>query len=312
MIKPTCLKKGDRIGFISPSYWLDEKDLKRTAAYFQERGYEINIGSSNSLRSGPFAGTPQQRADDIHQMFSDPNIDAIICARGGYGANRVLPLLDYDHIRNHPKIFMGYSDITGYLTSITQKTGLVTFHGPMLASYKKRLVNYNFDLMEKVLGGEPSLYIEPPELLPVRVLKSGTAVGPLWGGNMTLLINLLGTKDSLNTNGVILFLEDLDEYLYAFERILVHMRTAGMFENIKGLIIGELDEFKDNDIPFGRDTDEIVLDICGDLNIPIVSNFPCGHGTYQTTLPISIPVELDANGQKPNIKLLESAVETNS
>jgi len=312
MIKPKCLKKGDRIGFISPSYWLDEKDLKRTAAYFQERGYEINIGSSNSLRSGPFAGTPQQRADDIHQMFSDPNIDAIICARGGYGANRVLPLLDYDHIRNHPKIFMGYSDITGYLTSITQKTGLVTFHGPMLASYKKRLVNYNFDLMEKVLGGEPSVYIEPPELLPVRVLKSGTAVGPLWGGNMTLLINRLGTKDSLNTDGVILFLEDLDEYLYVFERILVHMRTAGMFENIKGLIIGKLDELKDNDIPFGRDTDEIVLDICGDLNIPIVSNFPCGHGTYQTTLPISIPVELDANGQKPNIKLLESAVETNS
>ena len=312
MIKPRCLKKGGRIGFISPSYWLDEKDLKRTAAYFQERGYEINIGSSNSLRSGPFAGTHQQRVDDIHQMFSDPNIDAIICARGGYGANRVLPLLDYDHIRNHPKIFMGYSDITGYLTSITQKTGLVTFHGPMLASYKKRLVNYNFDLMEKVLGGEPSVYIEPPKLLPVRVLKSGTAVGPLWGGNMTLLINRLGTKDSLNTDGVLLFLEDLDEYLYAFERILVHMRTAGMFENIKGLIIGELDEFKDNDIPFGRDTDEIVLDICGDLNIPIVSNFPCGHGTYQTTLPISIPVELDANGQKPNIKLLEPAVEMNS
>ena len=310
MIKPRCLKKGGRIGFISPSYWLDKKDLKRTAAYFQERGYEIDIGSSNSLRSGPFAGTPQQRADDIHQMFSDPNIDAIICARGGYGANRVLPLLDYDHIRNHPKIFMGYSDITGYLTSITQKTGLVTFHGPMLASYKKRLVNYNFDLMEKVLGGEPSVYIEPPKLLPVRVLKSGTAVGPLWGGNMTLLINQLGTKDSLNTDGVILFLEDLDEYLYAFERILV--RTAGMFENIKGLIIGELDEFKDNDIPFGRDTDEIVLDICGDLNIPIVSNFPCGHGTYQMTLPISIPVELDANKQKPNIKLLEPAVEMNS
>ena len=111
---------------------------------------------------------------------------------------------------------------------------------------------------------------------------------------------------------MILFLEDLDEYLYAFERMLVHMRTAGMLDNIAGLIIGELYEFKDQDVTFGQDTDEIVMDICGDLEIPIVSNFPCGHGAYQATLPISIPVKLNANNQKTHLKLLESAVVTDS
>ena len=306
MLKPGC-----RIGVVSPSYWLKKQYMEKTSKFFQDKGYTMVMGNSNSMKWGPFAGTPQERADDIHHMFSNPKIEAIICARGGYGANRVLPLLDYNLIRDNPKIFMGYSDITAYLTSITQKTGLVTFHGPMMVSYKKGFVNYNFQTMERILNGTPDFKIESPDSLPARILKPGIAMGPLWGGNMTLLINRLGTSDSLDTDGVILFLEDLDEYLYSFERMLVQMRTAGMLDNIAGLIIGELHEFKDQDVAFERNTDEIVMDICGDLNIPIVSNFPCGHGTYQATLPISIPVELYAK-QQPYLTLLEPAVTTDN
>ena len=311
MIKPSMLKPGCRIGVVSPSYWLKKQYMEKTSKFFQDIGYTIVMGNSNSMKWGPFAGTPQERADDIHHMFSNPKIEAIICARGGYGANRVLPLLDYNLIRDNPKIFMGYSDITAYLTSITQKTGLVTFHGPMMVSYKKEFVNYNFQTMERILNGTPDFKIESPDSLPARILKPGIAMGPLWGGNMTLLINRLGTSDSLDTDGVILFLEDLDEYLYSFERMLVQMRTAGMLDNIAGLIIGELHEFKDQDVAFERNTDEIVMDICGDLEIPIVSNFPCGHGTYQATLPISIPVELYAK-QQPYLTLLEPAVTTDN
>ena len=311
MIKPSMLKPGCRIGVVSPSYWLKKQYMEKTSKFFQDKGYTMVMGNNNSMKWGPFAGTPQERADDIHHMFSNPKIEAIICARGGYGANRVLPLLDYNLIRDNPKIFMGYSDITAYLTSITQKTGLVTFHGPMMVSYKKGFVNYNFQTMERILNGTPDFKIESPESLPARILKPGIAMGPLWGGNMTLLINRLGTSDSLDTDGVILFLEDLDEYLYSFERMLVQMRTAGMLDNIAGLIIGELHEFKDQDVAFERNTDEIVMDICGDLEIPIVSNFPCGHGTYQATLPISIPVELYAK-QQPYLTLLEPAVTTDN
>ena len=311
MIKPSMLKPGCRIGVVSPSYWLKKQYMEKTSKFFQDKGYTMVMGNSNSMRWGPFAGTPQERADDIHHMFSNPKIEAIICARGGYGANRVLPLLDYNLIRDNPKIFMGYSDITAYLTSITQKTGLVTFHGPMMVSYKKGFVNYNFQTMERILNGTPDFKIESPDSLPARILKPGIAMGPLWGGNMTLLINRLGTSDALGTDGVILFLEDLDEYLYSFERMLVQIRTAGMLDNIAGLIIGELHEFKDQDVAFERNTDEIVMDICGDLEIPIVSNFPCGHGTYQATLPISIPVELYAK-QQPYLTLLEPAVTTDN
>ena len=145
MIKPKLLNADSTIGIVSPSYWLDKKVLKKTVQYFTDLGYKIEIGLSNTLQWGPFAGTPQQRADDLHRMFSNPKIDAVMCARGGYGANRVLPLLDYDLIQKNPKIFIGYSDITAYLTSITQQTSLVTFHGPMLTTYKKSWINYNYN-----------------------------------------------------------------------------------------------------------------------------------------------------------------------
>ena len=308
MIKPKLLNADSTIGIVSPSYWLDKKVLKKTVQYFTDLGYKIEIGLSNTLRWGPFAGTPQQRADDLHRMFSNPKIDAVMCARGGYGANRVLPLLDYDLLQKNPKIFIGYSDITAYLTSITQQTSLVTFHGPMLTTYKKSWINYNYNLMNRVLTGEKNIKIETPESLKTRILKDGTASGPLWGGNISILMNRLGTADVLNTNGIILFLEDIDEYLYSFERMLVQMRTSGMFDQINGLIIGELEDIRDQEVRFGRITDEIILDICGDLDIQIVSNFPCGHGKYQATLPISITTEIDTTKKDSPVTIIDSAV----
>ena len=308
MIKPSALKPNATIGIVSPSSWLNEPDLKTAVSVFEDKGYKLVLGESVFLKEFTYAGTPQERADDINNMFANPDIDAIICTRGGYGANRVLPLLDYDLIKANPKIFVGFSDITAFLTSITQKTGLVTFHGPMLSSFKKGVLEFNFDFLENVLFGNESVALHPPSKLPMRILNSSKAEGPLWGGNMCLLINRLGTPDQLDTDGAILFIEDIDEYLYAFDRMLVHMKKAGMFENIKGLIIGELVDMKDYDDPFGKSTDEIVMDVCGNLDIPIISNFPCGHGIYQATLPISIPVQLDAESELPLLTLLESPV----
>jgi len=308
MIKPPALKSNATIGILSPSSWMNESDLKLAITVFEEKGYHLVLGKSVFLKNHTFAGTPEQRANDINNMFANPDIGAIICTRGGYGANRVLPLLDYDLIKANPKIFMGYSDVTAFLTSITQKTGLVTFHGPMLSSFKKGMVDYNFDLIEKTLFGYESITIQSPRELQCRVLKSGKAEGPLWGGNMCLLINRLGTPDQLNTDGTILFIEDIGEYLYAIDRMMVHMKKAGMFDNIKGLIIGELVDMKDYDEPFGKSTDEIVMDVCGDLEIPIISNFPCGHGMYHAIMPISIPVRLDSDSQSPTLTILESPV----
>ena len=307
MIKPAGLKSEANIGVISPSYWIAEDVLKNTAEIFSSRNFHLIFGKSIKAKEGPFAGPPELRAEDLNNMFSDPNIDAIFCARGGYGANRVLPLLNYDMIKENPKIFIGYSDITAYLTSITQKTEIITFHGPMLVSYKHGFIDYNFDQMMKALTSNENIVISPPEEFEPHILKEGTAKGPLWGGNLSLVMNRLGTDGQINTNGCILFLEDLDEYLYSFERMLVHLQTAGVFNNINGLIIGELMDMKDQEISFGKSTDDIVMEICGALDIPIVTNFPCGHGKYQATLPISLPVELEVD-ETVKLKFSEPAV----
>ena len=308
MIKPRQLKQNSKIGIVSPSYWLNEDDLNKTARYYSDMGYRIKLGSSNKIKNGPFAGSPEERAGDINSMFADPSVDAIFCARGGYGCNKVLPLLDYELIKKNPKIFIGFSDITACLSSITQKTKLVSFHGPMLVSNKNGLIEYNIKIMQQVLNGSSNMIIDVPEEMPTHVLQPGVGTGPLWGGNITLLINRLGTDDSIDTDGVILFLEDINEYLYSFERMLIHMKNAGMFDKIAGLVFGELKDLKEEDIPFGRSSDEIIMDICGGLDIPIISNYPCGHGKYQVTLPISIPAELNANDHKPYLKILEPAV----
>ncbi len=308
MIKPPRLNRGGTIGIVNPSYWLKEEFLEKTVKILEDRGYCVVLGKSPYLKDNLYAGTPAERAVDIMDMFANPEIDAIVCARGGYGANRVEPLLDYDIIKANPKIFMGYSDITTYTTSITQKTGLVTFHGPMLVTHKDEELEYNFINFEMgVVNGKPYT-ITPPDDFPVRVLKPGIAHGPVWGGNISLLVNRLATEGQLEADGAILFLEDISEYLYSFDRTMYHLRRTGLFDNITGLIIGEMCEMSDTEIPFGKTVDEIVMDVVGDLNIPIVSNFACGHGRYQATMPISIPAHLEADGDTAALKILESPV----
>ncbi|RMF07457.1 MAG: LD-carboxypeptidase [Candidatus Neomarinimicrobiota bacterium] len=312
MIKPPALQPGGTIGVLSPSYWFREEYYQKTLPYLTDQGYEVVRGDTTRKQCRQYAGTPEERAREIMDFFQNPAIDAILCARGGYGANRVLPRLDYERIRQHPKIFVGYSDITAFLLSITVRTGLITFHGPMLASYKNGFVPYNMDHFLKTVSGTFPLSILPPEDLPMHVLKPGTAEGPLWGGNMSLILDRLATPDQLHPGDGILFLEDVGEYYYAFDRMLLHFRRAGLFDSIRGLIIGEMTEMKDQEVPFGRSIDEIVLDVCGDLDIPIVSNFPCGHGTYQATLPESLPVRLVADPASPMLEFLEPPVEHES
>ena len=307
-IKPRKLSPGARIGIVNPAYWLEEERLQRAVSVFEELGYDVVLGKSTALQENQCAGSPAERAEDIMAMFEDPSIDAIICARGGYGCNRVLPLLDYDIIRANPKIFVGYSDITGLLTSIAQGSGLITFHGPMLSTFGKQTIPYNLEVLHRVLSGQGDIKIESTSACPARCLKPGTANGPLWGGNLTLVIERLATAGQIDTAESILFLEDIDEKLYAFERMMLHLRNSGSLDRVKGLVIGEMLEMGDSKTPFGKTTDEIVLDVCRDLDIPIISNFPCGHGDYQATLPVSHEVEIYADVVNPHILIPVSPV----
>lgn len=305
--RPKRLTAGARIGIVNPAYWLEPERRQRAVGVFEELGYELVLGKSTGLMENQYAGTPEERASDIMTMFADPSIDAIVCGRGGYGGNRVLPLLDYDVIRENPKIFVGYSDITGYLSSISQQSGLVTFHGPMLSTYGEQTIQYNLDVFQQVLSGQRDVRIQSTEACPARTLKPGVARGPLWGGNLMLVINRLGTPGQIDTTGAILFLEEIDEKLYAFDRMMMHLKLSGSLQHINGLVIGEMLEMSDSKVPFGKSIDEIILDVCGDLDFPIISNFPCGHGDYQATLPIAHEVELRAEDD-PCILIPESPV----
>jgi muramoyltetrapeptide carboxypeptidase len=307
-IKPERLLSGARIGIVNPAYWLEPERQQRAVRVLEDLGYEIVLGRSTKLKQDIYAGTPECRAADIMAMFKDKSIDAIICARGGYGGNRVLPLLDYEVIRANPKIYVGFSDTTGSLTSIAQRSGLVTFHGPMLTTYGKQTIDYNLDTFQNVLSGRANLEIRSPDACKAQTLRSGKARGPLWGGNLTLVNSRLGTNEQIDTSGAIVFLEDIGEDLYKLDRMLLHLRNSGSLDHINGLIFGEMLEMTDSRIPFGKNVAEIVMDVCGDLDVPIVSNFPCGHGDYQATLPVSHDVELHALDDDPFIRIPSAPV----
>ncbi len=306
--RPKKLQPGARIGVVSPSYWLESERWDRAAKTFASRGYELVPGDMSQQQDYRFAGAPEQRAAEIMGMFSDPSIDAIICARGGYGANRVAPLLDYDLIRSHPKIFMGFSDITGLLTSLSQRTGLVTFHGPMLSTFGEDALGYNLDTLEAVLSGKADVRIASAPACRARVLRPGKATGALWGGNLSLVNERLGTRDQIDTRGRILLLEEVGEKIHVIDRMLQHLKSCGCLDGIAGLIIGELLEINEGDTPFGKSTDEIVLETCAGTDFPIISNFPCGHGDCQATLPVGHEIELDARSDDPFLCLPTSPV----
>ncbi len=307
-LRPERLSAGARIGVVSPSYWIEPERLQRAVKVFEGQGYELVLGPSTGLKQDKFAGSPEARAADIMAMFRDPYIDAIVCARGGYGGNRVLPLLDYELIREHPKIFVGFSDVTGLLASMAQRSGLVTFHGPMLTTYGRQTEAYNLETFQRVLSGEAGVKVEAPPGCPPRVLRPGTARGPLLGGNLSLVEERLGTRGQIDTRGAILFLEEIDECLHSFDRMMLHLREAGALEHIHGLVLGEMLEMSDTAEPFGKDTDEIVLDVCDGLDIPVISNFPCGHGRFQATLPVFHEVEIHATGDDVHILIPEPPV----
>jgi muramoyltetrapeptide carboxypeptidase len=241
-------------------------------------------------------------------MFIDPEVDAIFCARGGYGAFRVGDNLDYELIQAHPKIFMGFSDITTLLLSITQKTGLITFHGPMLHTFFKGHDALSFSNLESVLAGQRRS-IALSEIPNVAVLREGSATGELWGGNMYLSLARGGTPTQLDTEGKVLFLEDVNEPYHKLETMFQQFRRSGLLDNINGLIIGEILDIPEEDIPFGRSVEDIVMEACEGLEIPIVCGVPCGHGSSILTFPISLPVSLTASNEQVTLDFLESPVE---
>ncbi len=297
MIKPPKLKRGETVGIVSPAGPVNESDLEVDLRFLKAEGFSVHVAPHVYDSLEYLAGKDEDRLSDLHQMFRNPEIKAVFCARGGYGSLRLLDRIDYDLIRKNPKIIVGYSDITALLAAIFKKTGLITFHGPMVRGLSSLPEKARASLVQIISSEQPHSF-SPMEGRP---LSRGKAIGPLMGGNLSLICHLVGTPFMPNLAGCILFIEDRGEALYRVDRMLTHLKLTGGLKGIAGLITGQFVDCGDQ-----AAIDRLIKEQFAPMNIPIATGFPLGHGPDNTTLPLGIPAELDADAM--TLSLLESAV----
>ena len=284
LLKPPRLRPGDRIGIISPAGPVDRAALKTGLEMIESSGFEVRVAPHVYERNGYLAGEDEVRLEDLHEMFQAPEIRAIFCSRGGYGTLRLLDKIHYDLIRENPKILLGYSDITALLMAVHVRTGLITFHGPMVREMGIRDQG-NWNALLQLLSTGLPFQMRLEETTP---LVPGKAAGPLIGGNLSLVCHLLGTPYMPSLEGCILFLEEKGEPLYRVDRMLAHLRLSGQLDGLSGLIAGRFEECDQKPI-----IDELLMDIFSGLHIPIATGLSFGHGQKNLVLPIGTRVELD-------------------
>ena len=271
MIRPNYLQKGDTVAIVSTARKVFEKELIPALSILKNWKLNVVLGTSIEAEEHQFAGNDKLRASDFQEMLDNPKIKAIWCARGGYGTIRMIDLLDFSNFKNNPKWIIGYSDVT-VLHSHLHQLGFETLHAQMPVSIETKTAACVQSLKSSLFGKNTNITI-PYEVSNVM----GNAKGVLVGGNLSMLYSLCGSSSSISTKGKILFIEDLDEYLYHIDRMLQNLKRNGMLDQLEGLIIGGMTKMNDNDIPFGQSAEEIILSICDDYNYPIVFNFPAGH-----------------------------------
>lgn len=332
-IFPRALTPGDTILFVAPAKYLDQPRCYLAKKRLERLGYKVVFPKTLFRKNGYLAGTDDERAAEINAAFADPEVDAIFPGTGGYGTTRIIDDLDYDTIRRNPKVFVGFSDITGLHIAINQQTGLVTFHSPnpeyglgnpdnfqpwpahwfwraILARPDSRTPGqpgYTIPAIptKPQLADQLRLYHKVPA---AETLTPGTARGRLIGGNLSVLHAMMGTPYEIQTAGKILFLEDVGEDPYRIDRMLSTLKLAGKFDDVNGVILGcftrRRGEQKWSD---DMSMDHVLRDYFAGLGVPVLKDFPVGHVKYNTTLPVGAEVELDAT--KGTLTILENPVE---
>lgn len=312
--RPRRLQPGMTVGLVTPASNLwEDRDIEYAADIVRSLGYRVKPGEHLFRRSQYLAGSDRERAADVNSMFADPGVDAIFCLRGGYGALRILPMLDYELIARNPKVLLGYSDITALLNAIHTRTGLVTFHGPIAA---QDFSDYTLEEFRRILvraESPTSLGAPPPfEAQPGRAerenrisrFRGGRARGPLLGGNLSLLCKLLGTPYEPEFRGRILFLEDVEEAPYRIDGMLTQLWLAGKLGEVAGIAFGK---FTDTDIDENTfSVEHVIRDRCNDLAVPVVRGLMIGHVDDQTVVPLGAMAELD--GDRGSLTLVGQAL----
>jgi muramoyltetrapeptide carboxypeptidase len=307
-VKPAALRIGDTVGIVAPASNVKHDDLEAGCKALLRAGYKPFYFDSILDQDLYFAGSVERRVNELEAMFAREEVRAIVCARGGYGANYLLPRLNLEIVKSHAKIFVGYSDLTALLTYFSDATGLVTFHGPMVAKDWAHEDGVDSSSWHGALETADPWELNLNAASGASGLVNGSSEGTLYGGCLSILVASLGTPYEIRTQGTILFLEDVAAKPYQIDRMLMQLKLAGKFKGVRGLVFGEMRDCLQNTHQ-GYKLEDVVLRIVGDLGIPVAYGVRSGHVTAgNITLPIGIHVGLTVRDDEVQLKILEAAV----
>ena len=272
LLRPPYLKTGDTIVILCPARKVTIEDMAPAVQIFESWGLKVRLGRTIGLSDHQYGGTDAERLEDFQRAVDDPDVRAIIAARGGYGTVRIADDIDWTGMLAYPKWIVGFSDITYLHVHLNQTLGVQTLHSTVPAFFNKNTPEA-IDSIRQHLMGEEVIYDVPPHPLN----RPGEAKGVLIGGNLSILYSITGTKSGFNTAGKILFIEDVDERLYHIDRMMINLKRSGKLHDLAGLIVGGLTDISDNAVPFGKTAEEIIMQHVGGFGYPVCFNFPAGH-----------------------------------
>lgn len=296
---PPYLKKGDTVALVCTARKFTSEEAQPAVELLEGLGLNVKLGKTIGLDNFQLGGSDTERAEDFQAMLDDESVKAIWCARGGYGTVRIIDKIDFSGFLQNPKWIMGFSDVT-VLHSHIHNLGVATLHSIMPFSVPKAEETAK-ESLKKALFGEQLLY----EIPNSSYNKKGMAKGILVGGNLSILYSLLGSKSSVSTDDKILYIEDLDEYLYHIDRMMMNLKRNGYFDKVKGIIVGGMTDMHDNQIPFGMNVNEIILDVTKQYDIPVCFDFPAGHLPDNRALVLGKEIEFEVGKTQTLVEFLD-------
>ncbi|RYY49750.1 MAG: LD-carboxypeptidase [Chitinophagaceae bacterium] len=302
MIIPPYLKKNDLIAITCPAGYMATEKAQTCIDTLKAWGYQVRIGETlGSDSANYFSGTDEERAAELQALLNDSSVKAILFGRGGYGSSRIIDQLSFKKFKKHPKWLIGFSDITIFHTHLYNKYKIASLHAPMAAAFNDGEAGNEYILsLQDAIKGKRAKYncaAHPNN-------KAGSATGKLIGGNLALLVHSIGTPSEPNTKNCILFLEDIGEYLYSVDRMLLHLKRAGKLDKVVGIVFGGFTDMKDTDRPFGKSIDDILAEAVKDLDIPVCYHFPASHDKENYALKIGVEYNLIVGNDKVTLKEL--------